>query len=155
MNNIEVAIAGVKIASKILNIPEPTVYFISQHQLPNPEISGIFRFEEYEIIFNEEWVLKSEWIEIVINCFHETRHAYQAYSVKNKINESIEVLSKWEEEINNYIIPTDANNEKSDVDYLKQDIEVDAIRFTYHKIKELFQVEIVIPNILKHLVFNE
>lgn len=138
MNNIEVAITGVKIASKILNIPEPTVYVISKQHLPNPEITGIFWFEEYEVIFNEEWLLKSEWIEIIINCFHETRHAYQACSVKNKVYESTEVLSKWEEEINNSIIPTDANNEKSDVYYLKQDIEIDAIRFTFHKIKELF-----------------
>ncbi|HHX69414.1 MAG TPA: hypothetical protein GX708_15390 [Gallicola sp.] len=77
MNNLSVALNGVKIACKILAIPEPKVYFMEHKVLPNPEITGMFLYDEYEIIFNEDWVLNSEWIEVIVTCFHESRHAYQ------------------------------------------------------------------------------
>lgn len=146
MNNFEVAIKGVKLASRILNIPDPRVSFISKSQLLNQEITSFFLLEEYEIIFNKDWLLKSKMIEIIISCFHEARHAYQAYSVKNHTNEDQETLIKWEKEFDSYNKPSIKNIDNNDAKYLEQEIEIDAIIFTHNKIKELFGVSTVIPS---------
>ncbi len=148
MNNVEAAIIGVKIASEILGIPEPAIFFIESENLPNKEITGLFRGKEYEIIFHEEWVINSPQIEVLITCFHETRHAYQFHSIKNDINESKEVLKQWKMEFESYNIPSGKNNPLSDIDYLKQTIEIDAIRFAHNQIYELFGVKTVIPDII-------
>ena len=39
----ETVLKGVEIASKILNIKEPEVFFASSTSFPNPEISSIYR----------------------------------------------------------------------------------------------------------------
>lgn len=81
MNNIEIALKGIKIASNLLNIldiPEPSIYFASSNELPNNEVTAVFRHKNYEIIFNEDWLTKVPWIEVMVTCFHECRHAYQA-----------------------------------------------------------------------------
>src|SRR5690554_5624355 len=95
MNNIEIALKGIKIASNLLNITEPSIYFVSSDELPNKEVTAVFRHKNYEVIFNEDWLAEVPWIEVMVTCFHETRHSYQAYSVKNRINESKETLTKW------------------------------------------------------------
>lgn len=48
MNNLEVAIAGVKIVAETLNFPAPELYIIEQENLPNKEITGMYRFKENE-----------------------------------------------------------------------------------------------------------
>jgi hypothetical protein len=78
MNNFEVALKGIKIASNILDIPEPSIYFVSSNELPNNEVTAVFRHKNYEIIFNEDWLTKVPWNEVMVTCFHECRHAYQA-----------------------------------------------------------------------------
>jgi hypothetical protein len=102
--------------------------------------------KEYVIIFNNDWLLTSDPIEIFIACFHESRHAYQDYSVKNQINEDFKTLQKWEEEFQNYNIPIKNNDESKDNRYLEQEIEIDAIIFTHNKIKELFGISTIIPS---------
>lgn len=52
-------------------------------------------------------------------------------------------------------MPSGTLDEKMDIDYLTQSIEIDAIRFTHEKIKELFDVKTIIPARIKHLVFDE
>ena len=54
MNNLEIALKGIKIASNILDIPEPSIYFANSNELPNNEVTAVFRHKDYEIIFNEE-----------------------------------------------------------------------------------------------------
>jgi hypothetical protein len=155
MNNIEIALKGIKIASNLLNIPEPSIFFASSDELPNKEVTALFRHKDYEVIFNEDWLAEVPWIEVMVTCFHETRHAYQAYSVKNRINESKETLTKWNNDFNTYNMPSGTLDEKDDVDYLTQSIEIDAISWTHIKIKELFNVKTIIPDGIKYLVFNE
>ena len=75
MNNLDAAILGVKLASKILEIPKPKVFFVDDDNINKNMITGIFIYDDYEILFNETWVLNSEWIEIIVTAFHETRHA--------------------------------------------------------------------------------
>lgn len=149
MNNYEVAINGVKIVAKILNISEPHISFFNPKEVLNREITGMYLFESDEIIFNEEWVEKSPWIEVIVTAFHETRHAYQGYCIRTKSMESKETLDKWEFETLNYIQPSGKNNEVDDYDYLNQLIEIDAISFTHKLVLEYFGVKTLIPNTIK------
>lgn len=149
MNNHEVAINGVKIIAKILNIPVPHISFFDPSEVSNNEITGMYLFESDEIIFNEEWVAKSKWIEVIVTAFHETRHAYQGYCISTRSLESKDTLDKWEYETQNYIRPTGKNNEVDDHDYLNQSIEIDAIGFTHHKIYEFFGVKTFLPKSIK------
>jgi hypothetical protein len=149
MNNHEVAINGVKIIAKILNIPVPHISFFDPSEVSNNEITGMYLFESDEIIFNEEWIAKSQWIEVIVTAFHETRHAYQGYCIRTKSMESKDTLDKWEYETLNYIRPSGKNNEVDDYDYLNQSIEIDAIGFTHHKIYEFFGVKTLLPKFIK------
>jgi hypothetical protein len=67
--------------------------------------------------------------------FHETRHAYQYHCIKTKSREDIDTLNAWEKEFHHYKNPSRKNTSKSDMDYLKQAIEIDAISFAYHQMK--------------------
>ena len=150
MSNINTALIGIQAASKILNITPPDVYFASD--FPNPEISSIYRHEDNEIIFNEHWINRSNELEILVIAFHETRHAYQHHCIKTKSREDIDRIKVWEKEFNQYKSPSGKNAPKSDIDYLKQFIEMDAIAFAYQQMKELFDVEVKIPKEIKDAV---
>lgn len=154
MNNLEVAITGVKIVAKILNFPTPELYIMEQSKLPNQEITGMYRFKENEIIFNEDWVLRSDWTEVIITAFHEMRHAYQGYCIRTRSREAKEVLDIWAYETNNYIMPSGKNNEVDDLTYLNQEIEIDAIAFAHKMMLEHFDVMTVIPNLIKEKVIK-
>jgi hypothetical protein len=148
MNNYEVAINSVRIVSKTLNIPEPHISFFNPSEITNKETTGMYLFESDEIVFNEEWVINSPWIEVVVTAFHETRHAYQGYCIRNKIYEAHETLDIWHHEFNNYLKPSGMNNETDDVEYLNQFIEIDAIAYTHKTMLELFNVKSIIPKII-------
>jgi hypothetical protein len=77
MNNSFTALIGIQAASKILNIPLPEIFFARGNDFPNPEISCIYRYKDNEIKFNEDWVNRSNELEIMITALHETRHAYK------------------------------------------------------------------------------
>lgn len=152
MNNYEVAINGVKIVAKILKIPEPPISSFDPDEITNREITGMYLFQTDEIKFNEDWIKKSLWIEVIVTAFHETRHAYQGYCIRTKSMESKDTLEKWEYETLNYIRPSGKNNEIDDLAYLNQLIEIDAIRFTHHKIYEYFGVKTILPTSIKQKV---
>ena len=149
MRKIETVYIGVQAASKILNIKEPEVYFNPCTDFSNPEISGIYRYEDNEIIFNEDWVNRSNELEIMITAFHETRHAYQKYCIDTRSGEDIKTIEVWEKEFNQYSQPSGKNTPSDDISYLKQAIEIDAIAFAYYQMKELFDVEVKIPEDIK------
>ena len=152
MRNTETALVGIQAASKILNITPQKVYFTRGSDFPNPEISSIYRHKDNEIIFNKDWIKRSNELEILVTAFHETRHAYQYHCIKTKSREDIETINVWEKEFNQYTSPSGKNTPKSDIDYLKQSIEIDAIAFAYHQMKELFDVEVKIPDTIKNEV---
>lgn len=152
MNNHSVAINGVKIIAKILNIPVPHISFFDPSEVSNNEITGMYLFESDEIIFNEEWVAKSQWIEVIVTAFHESRHAYQGYCIRTTSLESKDTLDKWEYETLNYIHPSGKNNEVDDYDYLNQSIEIDAIAFTHKAVHEFFKIKTAIPSNIRSLV---
>jgi hypothetical protein len=69
---IEAELIGIQAASKTLNITPPEVYFANSSDFPNPEISSIYRHKDNEIIFNEDWINRSNELEILVSAFHET-----------------------------------------------------------------------------------
>lgn len=149
MNNEKVLYAGVQIVSEILNFPIPELYVIEGDKLPNKEITGMYSFRNNEIIFNEDWINRSEWIEVLITVFHEMRHAYQGYCVKRNTRESEERLELWLEEMNNYEMPSGTNKEDDDQGYLNQEIEKDAIAFAHWLVKKEFDLKTYIPEMIK------
>jgi len=152
MDNFDVVISAVRIVEKLLNFPAPELFIIEQNQLPNSEITGMYKFDDNEIIFNEDWVLRSDWTEVIITAFHEMRHAYQGYCIRTQSRESQETLKQWEYETLNYIMPSGYNNEIDDESYLKQEIEIDAIAFAHKMILDHFGLKTVIPLVIKDLV---
>lgn len=94
MDNFDVVISAVRIVEKILNFPTPKLFIIEQNKLPNSEITGMYKFDNNEIIFNEDWVLRSDWTEVIITVFHEMRHAYKGYCIRTQSREPQSTLDK-------------------------------------------------------------
>ena len=152
MHNLDIANAGVQIVAKLLNFPAPELFIIEQNKLPNSEITGMYKFDDNEIIFNEDWVLRSDWTEVIITAFHEMRHAYQGYCIRTQSREPKSTLEKWEYETLNYIMPSGKNNEIDDESYLKQEIEIDAIAFAHKMMLEHFGLRTIVPSSIKDKV---
>ena len=102
-----------------------------------------------EILFNEEWVLQSNWLEVIATSFHECRHAYQHYCVETKTRENDDTISQWARELSTYFQPDTDKPQELDVDYLQQSIEIDAIGYTHDQMKQHFNVVTVLPDCLK------
>lgn len=92
----------------------------------------------------------SHELEIMISALHETRHAYQKYCNDTRSREDIKTIEAWEKEFNQYNPPSEKNTPIDDMAYLKQLIEIDAIAFAYYQMKELFNVEVKIPEEIKN-----
>jgi hypothetical protein len=145
MKRTEVVYIGVQAASKILQIKEPNIYFNKSTDFSNLNISSFYHKSTNSIVFNEYWTAQVDELEIIVTCFHETRHAYQYHCIKTNSIEDEETIKIWKSEFEGYNKPSNTNDSKSDESYLKQAIEIDAIAFAYHQMKELFDVEVKIP----------
>jgi hypothetical protein len=130
---------SVHYASVDLNINQPNIVFKEKPQLPHGDISAMFLKEHYVIIFNSDWVEKAAIGELLITCFHETRHAYQW----NRINDvdlnssdedSYELIQKWMIEFNEYIQPSCSGENNG---YITQIIEIDAVDYANKTIRHL------------------
>ena len=102
--------------------------------------------------FREDWVLRSDWTEVIITAFHEMRHAYQGYCIHTQSREPQSTLDKWEYETLNYIMPSGKNNETDDESYLKQEIEIDAIAFAHKMMLEHFGLRTIVPSSIRDKV---
>jgi len=150
MDNYQVAINGTSLAARILGIETPDVQFFYNQDLTKKGINSIFLKNEYIIAFNEEWLEQANQLEIQITCFHESRHAFQwkvingEYTVTEVVD--LPTIQKWKDEMSNYNQPT-----KKDIpeeEYLKQEIEIDAIAFAHKMMLEHFDVKTVIPQVI-------
>lgn len=143
---------GVQAASKILQIKEPNIYFNKSTDFSNPNISSFYHKSTHSIVFNEDWASQVDELEIIVTCFHETRHAYQYHCVITNSIEDEETIKIWKREFEGYKKPSNTNDAKNDESYLKQAIEIDAIAFAYYQMKELFNVEVKIPEEIKEFI---
>jgi hypothetical protein len=141
----ETVLKGVEIASKILNIKEPEVYFNPHTDFSNPNVSSMYLKSRNAIVFNDKWLDSANELEILTTCFHETRHAYQHFCIQSNSREDQETINIWKREIENYIRATNTNNPIYDESYLLQAVEIDAIAFAYYHMKDLFYVQVKIP----------
>jgi hypothetical protein len=152
MDNYEVAINGTTLAAQILGIETPDVQFFYNQDLTEKGINSIFLKDKYIIAFNEEWIEQANQVEILITCFHESRHALQWKVITGEYTgtEVIDPMTihKWKDEMSNYNSPT-----KKDIpeeEYLKQAIEIDAIAFAHKMMLEHFGVRTYVPNMIEN-----
>ena len=141
MCNYRTAREGIRAAALVLGIKVSNVHFFNNNEVNGKKINAFFSSKKYEVFFNEVWLQNADWIEIIITCFHESRHAFQYEVIKNKYKGNLiiknEVKELWEKEMNFYKSVLD-NNE--DDFYLMQDIEVDAIVFAHIMIIKYFDI---------------
>ena len=147
MDNFEVAMSGVKIASKILGLDPPEIRFYKDNSLTRKGINSMYIKESNTVAFDDTWIEMAEWIEIIIVCFHEVRHHFQ-YQIVNSMIESKEIIAsdtkeKWKYEITSYQQPNKTIEMSSK--YIEQSLEIDAISFSYYMLKKLFGCEVHIP----------
>lgn len=150
----ETVLKGVEIASEILNIKAPEVYFNPCTDFPNPNVSSMYLKSRNAIVFNNKWLESANELEILTTCFHETRHTYQYYCIQSNSREGQETINTWKSEFEGYNKPSSMNDPKSNESYLTQAIEIDAIAFAYQHMKELFDVEVKIPEVIRYLVLR-
>jgi hypothetical protein len=149
MKSIDAISIGVQAASRILQIKEPNIYFNKSTDFSNQNISSFYHKSTNSIVFNEDWATQVDELEIIVTCFHETRHAYQYHCIKTNSIEDEETIKIWKREFEGYNQPSITSDSKNDKSYLKQAIEIDAIAFAYHQMKELLNVEVRIPEEIK------
>lgn len=155
MNNHEIALNGVKVASKSLEIVSPQVSFFKNLEVNKKGFNSVFLKDRNIIAFNENWLdTVDNWLEVMTSCFHEARHAFQYKVVEGEYKGSEiideEVINTWKKEFENY--NTTMGIEELDGKYLFQSIEIDAILYAHKKIKELFGVDTVIPDGVKEYI---
>ena len=157
MDNFEVAMSGVALAARILNIKTPDVQFFNDPELNKKGINAVFLKEKMIIAFNEVWISSANLLEIQTTCFHETRHVFQYLVVlgKYKGKEIIEqaTINTWKKDMENYEKPSGVL--ENDEDYLKQDIEIDAIAFAHQQMLKLYKVKTVIPSVIEEYIKNK
>lgn len=153
MSEYEFLLNGVKLVSKILDIDFPSIEIKKINQ---EKINAMYIKEYNTIIFDSEWIKNANLAELMITCFHESRHAFQWQIINDKYFGKVNVNSKtkeiWEKEFNNYQAP--AGEFCADLSYIFQDIEIDAITFSYIAMLELFNIKCVIPNFIKKFVLE-
>jgi hypothetical protein len=93
-------------------------------------------------------------VEIIDVCYHETRHAYQAYCIRNNSYEDERIIGIWKNDISNYKKPTDRNSPKDNSTYLEQAIEIDAFAFASMTLYELFDKTSEIPHSIRNHVIE-
>ncbi|MFH1693342.1 MAG: hypothetical protein ABH890_03560 [Bacillota bacterium] len=154
MDNFEVAMSGVALAARILNIKTPDVQFFNDKKYNEKGINAVFLKDKMIIAFNEIWISSANILEIQTTCFHETRHVFQylVVSGKYKGKEIIEQarINTWKKDMENYEKPSGVL--ENDDDYLKQHIEIDAIAFAHHYMNQIFHVKTIIPEIVQNEV---
>lgn len=90
-----------------------------------------------KILFNEDWLLIANWLEVIKTAFHETRHAYQHYCILTNSRESKATISIWKQEFEHYFQPNNGKQSSNDINYLQQRIEEDAVNFSNVQIDRL------------------
>ena len=158
MDNFELAMMGVKIASKILHINAPEVRFFIDKNSDERSINAVFNPELYVIAFNENWLDTVENnLEVMVTCFHESRHAFQ-YNVINDLYQGKDAINgdtknQWKQEFESY--HSGSGVPSKDSKYLVQDIEIDAIAFAHKMMLEHFEIKTIIPKPIKNLVLEK
>jgi hypothetical protein len=96
----------------------------------NPEINAVAKMKDRKIAIQEDWFKKASFDEIALSIFHELRHFYQHRQITlfNEIEKSVSAytIDKWKYNFKHNIKP----NGENDINYLTQDIEKDADKYS-------------------------
>lgn len=123
-----------------LKIPKVDIVF-SKNDDSNSNIPGFYIPNSRIINVNSNVIKGFNELEFTSFLIHEMRHAYQDYYANNPSAsiENPELLKVWKKEISNYKDPS------SQIDYLTQNIEIDAVAFTSWFTKKFFNQNLMIP----------
>ncbi len=132
IDNYDIAEKAVIKASEFLEIEIPEIVHFTSDDADKRNINSIFFPENYSVAFNKKWLTDASPENILISSFHECRHAFQWSVVSNKYKGNRQVsksiVKQWKADFDNYVQTT--GNIANDMDYLKQEIEKDAIAFS-------------------------
>jgi hypothetical protein len=136
--------------AKIQNRPASRVV-IKNFPKEIENVKSMYNYQDNEILINNEMMFQTYDIELVGIVFHEGRHAFQWYQIKNP-NLAIEeedMLRIWEKEFLDY----DQNlaNENDSKYYLKS-IEIDAVAYTDLNLRSMTKVGLEIIEEMKEFV---
>ena len=136
--------------AKIQNRPASKVV-IKNFPQAIENVKSMYNYQDNEIQINNDMMFQTYDIELVGIVFHEGRHAYQWYQIKNPETaiESIDLLRNWEREFLDY----DQNlaNMNDSLYYLKS-IEIDAVAYTDLNLRSMTKVGLEIIEEMKELV---
>lgn len=141
MTNTKFAKACVIFACEDLKIPIVPVEFVDSKVFTNENITAMFLPEQNIILFNYNWLSTALQEEIAVTAFHESRHAYQKYSINNFLtNNQIKDYKKivqWKNEFDSYQQPTFSDTCNPNSVYLNLSIEKDAIDWSQSRVSDL------------------
>lgn len=82
------------------------MHFFVNQDINNKGINAVFLRDDNIVGFNETWLNSVEWLEIMVTCFHESRHAFQHEVINDRYNGNIKIdtVTKelWTKETNDY-----------------------------------------------------
>ena len=136
--------------AKIQNRPASRVV-IKNFPKEIENVKSMYNYQDNEILINNEMMFQTYDIELVGIVFHEGRHAFQWYQIKNP-NLAIEkedMLRIWEKEFLDY----DQNlANQSDSKYYLKSIEIDAVAYTDLNLRSMTKVGLEIIEEMKEFV---
>lgn len=99
-SNAEIAEFSVELASYRLDIPYVNVAFKSSKFFNRPVVDALFIPKQYTIVFNRNWVNKTDFLEVLKCGFYYTRQVYQHACVllPEKVKHDPEVVINWKKE---------------------------------------------------------
>lgn len=148
--NMKVAKNAVALVSRIYEFDDAIlVEFDKGARFPNKEVTAITT-NDFRIIYNIDRLRVAPDYEVYITSFHEMRHIYQRCCIEfgksyKQLTESKQRIQQWKNESNHYYVSEIIDDEK----YLKQDIELDAIAFSYYMMNLVFDSKMILPDSVK------
>lgn len=136
--------------AKIQNRPASKVV-IKNFPKEVENVKSMYNYQDNEILINNEMMFQTYDIELVGIVFHEGRHAYQWYQIKNPelAIEQENVLLIWEKEFLDY----DQNLANyNDSKYYLKSIEIDAVAYTDLNLRSMTKVGLEIIEEMKEFV---
>lgn len=153
--NMRIAKKAVSLVSKIYEFDDSIlVEFDNETKFPNKKVTALAT-SDFRVIYNIDRLRVAPDYEIYITSFHEMRHIYQRCCIEfgksyKQLKESKKRIKQWKYESDHYYVSEIIDDEK----YLKQDIELDAIAFSYYMMKLVFDSKMLLPESIKKEAFK-
>lgn len=148
--NKAVAKTAISLVSRIYGFDDAIlIEFDKETRFPNKEVMALAT-SDFRIVFNNDKLREATDYEVYITSFHEIRHIYQRCCIEfgksyKQLKEPKKRIKQWKYEDDHYYVSEIIDDEK----YLRQDIEIDAIAFSYYMMDLLFDNKVILPESIK------